>query len=100
MSSQFLLSTDFWLLAKENWEQATLVEESFSWLARPPSENSWLARPPSENDLGGGLPSENESPGSVLASRNEVTMASTLVSPVIKRSLLNSDSASLVVPFL
>ena len=81
---------DFWLLAKENWELATLVEESLSWLARPPSEN----------DLGGGLPSENESPGSVLASRNEVTMASTLVSPVIKRSLLNSDSASLVVPFL
>ena len=92
MSSQFLLSTDFWLLAEENWEQATLVEESFSWLAN--------ARPPSENDLGGGLPSENESPGTLLASRNEVTMASTLVSPVIKRSLLNSDSASLVVPFL
>ena len=36
-----------------------------------------------------------------MSSRKEVTMASTLVSPVIKRSLLNTDSASLAaVPFL
>ena len=36
-----------------------------------------------------------------MSSRKEVTMASTLLSPVIKRSLLNTDSASLAaVPFL